>query len=195
MRLEYLLVLIMVLGTISISGCVNSDNKDNYLTKSVFEEKILPNLLEYNKTKGKQTPNPPVKGKALLIQNHILSARSEYAPDARLQSYNNDYNVTLNDSVTFFIQLNIDYEGYDVAYYGSKGKEDVKQQRPISDVIVLQWPENKIVGWYRVYGEYPKEIEESLPYGIIASGGADNIDKWIDSLGYNSTVVIWRDKK
>ena len=118
----------------------------------------------YNKTRGAQTDSIPVKGKIT----------GDYTSDI-------SGNIPANTPVTIFLKLGDGYIVQQQIQYSDGGKV-ANAYRHYEDVVALSWPDLKIIGWHRFYGE---------AWGNSGTGGGgdvygkhvneQDIIKWINS--------------
>jgi len=170
-----------------LSGCItgNSGSKENIV--SLLEE-IQPQIINHYKTEP-ETKSIIIKGRPQIIDKDEINDPSNIDPS----DHSSDF-VDLNDERTLFILINNTTRYIGTQTYIRDGQYiNVNFYQTIDDVVVVYWPEKRIVGWHRVYGNstIPKTIETTIGAVInpqtekrILDGGLYN---WIYSLpGWNS---------
>ncbi|MBI5681315.1 MAG: hypothetical protein HZC47_10505 [Methanobacterium sp.] len=189
----YLLIFILfIVAIIAFAASLQPSE----LSQTRFNKEIYPSVLDYNKTKSLEISNITIKGKAVvfvdtLSQAYLYRGTSGETYYFHVKNETNTYvNLNSNETMTFFILVNYNTELYATGNYYNPQLLDSGPAyfyRPVADFIIVYWPENKIVGWKRVYGPkegLPKEIHSRK---IITSLG---LVGWIKSLpGY--TEMLW----
>ncbi|MBI5680108.1 MAG: hypothetical protein HZC47_04355 [Methanobacterium sp.] len=195
-KIALILILLLVLGVISISGCGDSGNSSSVNSKALttqdYNTLILPNVIEYNKTKGEQLRNFTPQGTVIELGMGELG-KTNSTPNGR------DLNITNDRSkqLTLIIRVN-QYEnhlgkktysgyGYDTNGNIKTRTYDVYQQ--VLDYVVVYWPENKIIGWFRASEPDRQEMTYTETQYSTTKHNTVTLSTWLhQNMGINSRV-------
>ncbi|MBI5680553.1 MAG: hypothetical protein HZC47_06665 [Methanobacterium sp.] len=174
----------LILSVLTISGCSSSDDKFSKDRSSPdFIDQLVPIALEYNKSKGPDNSNIPIKGKLYFWD---MTNNGPFTPNNFDKIENTvTYNINESDQITVFMIVNVKKKSLGNYQSYIKGvpetSKTVTGYRYYTDIIVMYWPEKTVVGWHRVTGADPTgENYIQGDAGIVY--GYDLIYEWISSL-------------
>lgn len=180
LKFQYLLLIGSVVMVLFLSGCIELvDNSNKGDISSVLTE-LQPQIVEYYKTQP-QSDSFTIKGRPQLIQKDQL-----YNPSSIDYSDHTDDFTDLTDERTLFIRIENTTKNIGTQTYSRNGQTmDVTFYQPVDDVVVVYWPEKKIVGWHRVYGN--SNIPET--YNVSGPDLGGNLKNQVYK--YDSQLYSW----
>lgn len=186
-KFQIITVIGVLIFVVFCFGCISENNsydQENITNISSAIKEIKPQILEYYNTQP-ETSNITIKGRPQIIDDKILNGTSD------LSGYRDDY-VYLNDERTFFIFIKNTNKNIGTKRYINGGQNiDVTFYQPIIDIVVVYWPEKKIVGWHRIYGN--STIPDSIESNHAPLGGNSKETRIldIDAYGWIHSLPGW----
>lgn len=147
---------------------IAGDPKSN-VTSDFFYKVLQPIANAYNTSKGAESNNITIKGKAI------------HASSPSIYHTGTENKFSIDTQATIFMTIDDGKEQVGQWQIRSTG-EIIPGYRLYTDVAAISWPDMKLVGWHRIYGSEPKSTVEIDSYDSSVFGSSPDIQEWIDSL-------------
>lgn len=187
----------------------NQSNYSNYYSESMsymneseqnhIIDQVLPLIASNQDIDSRNIPS--IKGGVILYQTGAYQNSSYYYNNYDFWIPDNLKAKTTDKVITIILMVDERYQEVGI-WISNKTGERLKGYKKYTDVFLIYWPENRIVGKYTVIGDEPKEEEEvyfphiitweenvggrillRVEKGIV---GDERVDNWILSLSRDS---------
>lgn len=169
--------ILIISVVVFISGCSDAGAKN--LTLSEYKDKVLPKVIDYNKSKGTDNPNIQVKGVSVLTTAFSDPKFRQFVSNEP----GNNYIFLNKTNATIFVVVDKQSNVVDTQPYVSESSGqvvDVVGYQAITDIVVIYYPSLEIAGWHRIIGPKPT-FQEKTTMGS-SMGGETGVNEWIYSL-------------
>ena len=147
------------------------DNQSSSITEDTLENLLTPLVNSYEQSMGSESDSTPIQGQLA----------GPYSPGAITTTYDNKtFNLNSNLTIVMEMDTGNTLQGQ---WVGQTSGDTVDGYQSYLEVVVIYWPEMKIVGWHNFTGPpIPDSTEMTTGENIVGDQvDPSTVEQWINS--------------